>query len=730
MNHRQRMRFRAQVLLYFFRNVKSLYLFVPVFLAALSLILITILPPLMPFRITRLITQKLARKDGITDWKYFYHHFRSTVWQDSLYLADYDTNRLKVYSLSSGNPILKRSLQLQDEQICGVMNVAGANRSPLFYVYSEKRGIRSDYVFDPLKRRFYLLHSHDTNLPAFNLDNEGVQQSHSPHLIYNNEMYYFVVRYGFEEKLPSRGIWKLNLDSGQRTQLLATGAFPEFLSYAAMPQGDILFASFGSTSNSASYGGMDDSNAYLLAFDLASGKELWRWQRPGMIMLRPLVSQHSRGKLFMDRYILTYHSFSNYNPDNYYTEELDPLSGQSLAIHRGMDIPARNNAFDRYIKEERLSYLVRPYYFLEKSYATATAAKGWGSLADQFKSYVPAFWCMDRTLLIAGQNDHKKKLLRIVDTFGRQYLQFSPQVSLASEDATSGEYNSRLFPLSEGGYILSVLSNGALELNTGIYLLKPRHSFELVGKIYRDVLYLKQRPGTTISMMILLLSVISALGVMVLNRQYHSFKQMAAFFTAPDLVFRTSSEIGELLKARVENTTVLVVRIIGLNALIDAQPSIQAQSQLMDSIMDCLANVCFRRDVVIDKYLNEGIMLLIRNGDRLASVRTAMQLTDSTKNAMRDLSIRLQLAVPLKLAIGISYGENLIGLFGSKTKKDYTAVGKYVNLAFRLAYAMQHEGVVTHPEAVEGLNLWTKPILLKIKGFEDNSAYLLVRNGH
>lgn len=726
----QRMRFRAQVLQYFLRNVKSLYLFIPVFLAAWLLIFLTLLPPLAPFKNTRLLIQSLPRKDGLKEWKYFGFHSRTTVWGDSLYLADFVANRLKVYAINPQGLVLMRSLQLGNEQLGGAMNLVGESRSPLFYAYSEQNGIRSDYAFCPLTQNFYLLHTHGTDLPAYNLDNEGVQQSSSPYLVFRNELYYYVIRYGFEEKVPSRGIWKLNLASGQRTQILATGAFPEILSYAVTPKSVILFASFGATSNGSSYGGMDDGKGYLLAFDLASQKELWRLQRPGMIYMRPLMTQHPRGKLFKDRYILTYNSFSDYNPDNYYTEEIDPYSGKSLAMYRGINIPARGDDFDRFLEEIQNISLVRPAMFLDSTYATVTAAKDWGSLEDQFKSAIPVFRFKGKTLLIAGQSDHKKKQLRLADTFGRQYLRISPQLSRANEDGTSGEFQSQLFPLSKGGYILCISANGMQKLNTAIHLLQPRKGFELISSFYQDVLYLKQRPGTTVSMMFLLLLALSAMGVMILNRQYHSFKQMAAFFTAPDLVFRTSEEIAELLKARIENTTVVVIRIIGLNALIDAQPSIQAQSQLMDSIMDCLANVCFRKDVVIDKYLNEGIMLLIRNGDRKSSVLTAMRLSDCAKSALRELSQKLRLTTPLQVAIGISYGENLIGLFGSKTKKDYTAVGKYVNLAFRLAYAMPHEGVVTHLEAVEGINLWKKPVTMKIKGFEDNTEYLLVRNGH
>jgi adenylate cyclase len=171
----------------------------------------------------------------------------------------------------------------------------------------------------------------------------------------------------------------------------------------------------------------------------------------------------------------------------------------------------------------------------------------------------------------------------------------------------------------------------------------------------------------------------------------------------------------------------------------------------MASVMDPkdvfgLLNDCFQKMVRpvlkhhgwVPSLPGDGIMAVFRSvvdapesdeDEGVRAVRAALEMT----RRMRDLSreMRLRLGVSLRLRTGISCGEAMVGSVGVGQTLSYTAVGKIVNLAYRL----QEEappGVIlvsqSVQQATQELFNYRYFDALPIKGFEEPVPAFVVKS--
>jgi adenylate cyclase len=92
---------------------------------------------------------------------------------------------------------------------------------------------------------------------------------------------------------------------------------------------------------------------------------------------------------------------------------------------------------------------------------------------------------------------------------------------------------------------------------------------------------------------------------------------------------------------------------------------------------------------VVDKFIGDAVMLrwLTSNRDPAESIRSALKTAHEMHLESRALRRRFpQLPHPLRIGVGINTGHAMLGTMGS-SKRDYTALGDSVNVAFRLEEA-------------------------------------------
>jgi adenylate cyclase len=97
-----------------------------------------------------------------------------------------------------------------------------------------------------------------------------------------------------------------------------------------------------------------------------------------------------------------------------------------------------------------------------------------------------------------------------------------------------------------------------------------------------------------------------------------------------------------------------------------------------------MTDIIFQHKGIIDKYIGDGIMAIWGPGIEqskgpLLAVRCAVEM----QRALMELNREPEFA-NLKIGVGISYGEAVVGIIGSLKKMEYTSIGDTVNVASRV----------------------------------------------
>ena len=120
----------------------------------------------------------------------------------------------------------------------------------------------------------------------------------------------------------------------------------------------------------------------------------------------------------------------------------------------------------------------------------------------------------------------------------------------------------------------------------------------------------------------------------------------------------------------------------------DVEPA--ALNRLLGEYLSEMTQIAERFGGTIDKFVGDAIMIFfgapMPADDRENAIR-AVRMAIEMQARVQELNTRWRasgLERPLEVRIGINTGHASIGNFGSKSRMDYTAIGKQVNLAARL----------------------------------------------
>ena len=173
--------------------------------------------------------------------------------------------------------------------------------------------------------------------------------------------------------------------------------------------------------------------------------------------------------------------------------------------------------------------------------------------------------------------------------------------------------------------------------------------------------------------------------------------------------------------------TVLFCDLVGFTNL-SSQLEVVALAEILNEYLEAMTKAVFDRGGTVDKFLGDGVMAMFGAPEPLSCPEQARRAIATAKTMyfyLEKLNERWQAKnsfksdVPLlKMRCGIHQGKAVVGMFGGGQRKDYTAVGKVVNIASRLQSVASPNSILiseTVANCFDNIN-WGQSKNFKLKG--------------
>lgn len=203
---------------------------------------------------------------------------------------------------------------------------------------------------------------------------------------------------------------------------------------------------------------------------------------------------------------------------------------------------------------------------------------------------------------------------------------------------------------------------------------------------------------------------IESIGLKSIFEKYVGEKTMKKILKNPD---------EKELKGKTHNCSILFCDINNFTHYANTHRS-KKVVKLLNDYFEKMSKVVLKRDGTIDKFIGDAIMVVF--GSPIPQKDHALRAIETA----RDMILRMRRIIKkhkLKssgISIGIASGKVIAGNVGSKKMKDYTVIGRKVNLASRLtSFAGKNQIVVdeTTKKAVRKLR-YRNLGKIDVKGFE------------
>ncbi len=168
------------------------------------------------------------------------------------------------------------------------------------------------------------------------------------------------------------------------------------------------------------------------------------------------------------------------------------------------------------------------------------------------------------------------------------------------------------------------------------------------------------------------------------TKEVTAMHKLTRYFS-PKLAERLMTE-DDLYRVRRKNLSIFFVDIRGFTKISnDAEP--EDLLNMLNEFFDQMTKVVFNYGGTVGKFIGDAIMGFFGDPEECANhaelaVRMALDMQDKVK-VINETSA-LWNSYQLKIGIGINTGYVTVGSVGSETHKDYTVIGRHVNLAARL----------------------------------------------
>ncbi len=171
-----------------------------------------------------------------------------------------------------------------------------------------------------------------------------------------------------------------------------------------------------------------------------------------------------------------------------------------------------------------------------------------------------------------------------------------------------------------------------------------------------------------------------------------------------DILARKTSPLSE---PREHRAAVLFADIVAFTGWAESH-SPQATISMLREVHGLLAEIVFRYDGTLDKFIGDGLMATFGTpepGDRDAvnALAAAVDMVEAFDHWRQD---RTEMR-DLRLAVGVHYGPIVLGDIGSNRRMEFAVLGDTVNVASRLEHANRELGsrCIVSSELVEAARL-------------------------
>lgn len=171
-----------------------------------------------------------------------------------------------------------------------------------------------------------------------------------------------------------------------------------------------------------------------------------------------------------------------------------------------------------------------------------------------------------------------------------------------------------------------------------------------------------------------------------ISREQRLKATMSRYMT-PEVAERAVELGADTLTGERKDVTILFCDIRSYTSLAEALDATEVVA-LLNQYFETMVEAIFDRKGTLDKFIGDALMavfgapLPLDEDHAWLAVLTALDMRDRLKVFNRALAATDR--PPLRVGIGISSGEAIVGNIGSRRRMDYTAIGDTVNVSSRL----------------------------------------------
>jgi class 3 adenylate cyclase len=273
-----------------------------------------------------------------------------------------------------------------------------------------------------------------------------------------------------------------------------------------------------------------------------------------------------------------------------------------------------------------------------------------------------------------------------------------------------------LTPKADEAARIEVTANGA-----DAYLSKPFHDRELLAQV-RNLLVLK----------------VNEQRVAALNT-YLTESVLERFLPPATVQKALRGELELDLSPEPRLITILSSDIVGFNQLANMLRS-RRVAQLLNEYLEAMSHAVFDNGGTLDKFMGDSTLAFFGAPEELTPNEQAQRALAAARQMLRSLEELNQRwqeqgivgengIGPVRFRCGIHQGAAVVGMFGSKERSDYTAIGPSVNVASRLQEAAEPNSILVSATVADYLddNVVTKDRLLQFKGVDETVGIFRVK---
>ena len=168
-------------------------------------------------------------------------------------------------------------------------------------------------------------------------------------------------------------------------------------------------------------------------------------------------------------------------------------------------------------------------------------------------------------------------------------------------------------------------------------------------------------------------------------------------------IFKNPEKYIQSLKGERKKVAVIFADIRGFTSLAERLPP-ERVVQILNNYLTKMTDIVFKYEGTVDKFIGDCIMSVFgapisHDDDVFRAVKVAWEIQKyiEAENENRGEEEKL------KVGIGISYGEAVVGNIGSKERLEYTVIGDSVNLAARLESIAKGGEILVSSEVYESV---------------------------